>query len=53
VKRGRLAQRLAGLEPDIICCGHAEPVTRNAAALLRTAARHPGHYPAHEEGSGG
>ena len=32
---------------------HAEPVTRNAAALLRTAARYPGHHPAHEEGSGG
>ncbi len=36
-------QRLAGLDPEIICCGHAEPVTRNAAAILRTAAHHPGH----------
>ena len=30
-------QRLADLDPNIICCGHAEPVTRNAAAILRTA----------------
>ena len=36
-------QRLADLDPDIICCGHAEPVTHHAAAILRTAAHHPGH----------
>ena len=36
-------QRLADLEPEIICCGHAEPVTRSAAAMLRTAVPHPGH----------
>jgi len=36
-------QRLADLNPQIICCGHAEPVTRNAAALLSTPAYHPGH----------
>jgi glyoxylase-like metal-dependent hydrolase (beta-lactamase superfamily II) len=38
-------QRLAGLEPEIICCGHAEPVTRDAAALLRAAAQRTGHHP--------
>ncbi len=36
-------QRLADLDPEIICFGHAEPVTRNAAAMLHTAVPHPSH----------
>ncbi|MGI5353784.1 MBL fold metallo-hydrolase [Streptomyces sp. CA-252508] len=41
VDRGRAGEsmrRLAGLAPDTACFGHGDPLTENAAAVLRTAA---------------
>lgn len=38
----RDAERLSHLDPDVICCGHGPPVTRNAAARLRALARGAG-----------
>ncbi|MEU0658285.1 MBL fold metallo-hydrolase [Streptomyces lavendulocolor] len=41
VDRGRAGEsmrRLAGLAPDTVCFGHGDPLTENAAAVLRTAA---------------
>jgi glyoxylase-like metal-dependent hydrolase (beta-lactamase superfamily II) len=37
-------RRLAGLDADIACFGHGEPVTRDAAAQLRMAARQLGDH---------
>jgi glyoxylase-like metal-dependent hydrolase (beta-lactamase superfamily II) len=30
--------RLAALDAEIVCCGHADPITEDGAAFLRTAA---------------
>ena len=37
-------RRLAGLDADIACFGHGEPVSRNAAVQLRAAARQLGDH---------
>jgi glyoxylase-like metal-dependent hydrolase (beta-lactamase superfamily II) len=36
-------QRLAGLDPEVVCCGHVEPITTSAAALPYAAAEHLDH----------
>jgi glyoxylase-like metal-dependent hydrolase (beta-lactamase superfamily II) len=38
-------QRLAAFDPEIICFGHAEPLTRNTAAILHAAVHHPADGP--------
>lgn len=35
----RDVERLSRLDPEVICCGHGPPVTRNAATRLRAVAR--------------
>lgn len=34
--------RLAALDTEIVCSGHADPITENAASLLRAAAERLG-----------
>jgi glyoxylase-like metal-dependent hydrolase (beta-lactamase superfamily II) len=36
-------RRLGALGPEVVCCGHADPITGNAAALLRATAQHLDH----------